>query len=108
MDGRALGVEDAAAEDRRGDAPATSSARQRDRLLRPTDARRGGRRLLDRGVLRRRGGHLEHPGLAQPDVLPATPRPTPGSPGMIRSPARASSSARSSPSTGRIDASDAQ
>ena len=79
MDGRALGKEDSAAEDRRRDAACQFVRSEGDRLILATEARGSGHRLLDAGVLRGRSRHLEHPGLAEPDVLAATlgPRPDP-------------------------------
>jgi len=69
MDGRALGVEDARPEDRRRDPLCHLLGRERDRVLGAANARGRGHRLVDDGILRGRGRHLEHAALDQPHVL---------------------------------------
>ncbi len=67
-----FGIEDAAA---RKTGEETRSRdflrRERDGLVGASHPRGGRDRLLDGSILRRRGRHLEHPALAQPDVLAA-------------------------------------
>ena len=83
-----------------------TSFREREPPPRDGRPRRPPRRRVDRGVLRRRRRDHQHPGFAQPHVLPRSSANA-RTPGTIASAARASRT-HLSPSTPRVDASDAQ
>ena len=107
LDGRAVAEEDAAAEHRRCAAGRHFVAGKRDGLFGMPHSHGGLDSVVDRRILRRRGRHHQHPRLAQPHVLAALLREGAHA-GHDRLRRASQLTASSSPSTPRVDASDAQ